>query len=299
LGFSDIEKTEYQELIYYNIKLGLQELVIQSSKFQFHCATENLKRARFFEDIDLFGEFSQKTSATAHKLWADQAIQNTWKARGSFPLQISNLDYLMDNMDRIMSQGYVPTHEDILRVRQRTTGEKVTNYVIDKIRWEFIDVGGQKPERDKWETILQNKETIDAILYFVAVDEYNLMSKDDPAKTKLEVSYEVWRDLLKNENIKTRNITMILFLNKMDLLEDKLNQEEDKDQFLALFPKYTGNGLEPALDLIKHKFVHGITDFKITTHNTCALDTNLIQFIFKSVQQTIFDGRIRTSGLKF
>jgi len=114
-------------------------------------------------------EWNEKIAEKVRVLWQDPSIQRTWKAAPGFQLQMNHMDYLMENLDRISTPDYLPTNEDVLRARQRTTGEQTTSFVIDKAGWDLIDVGGQKPERAKWEAIITTKESVNAIIFFRCV----------------------------------------------------------------------------------------------------------------------------------
>lgn len=61
--------------------------------------------------------------------------------------------YLMNNIKTISDPKYIPTEEDIIRVRQRSSGVATTSFVIDGREWALVDVGGQKPERLKWKQV--------------------------------------------------------------------------------------------------------------------------------------------------
>ena len=49
----------------------------------------------------------------------------------------------MDNIDRLTAADYVPTDEDILRVRAKTTGITEIMFTLDDIKFRLVDVGGQ------------------------------------------------------------------------------------------------------------------------------------------------------------
>jgi len=186
----------------------------------------------------------------------------------------------------------------MLRARQRTTGEQVIRFTIDKTGWDLIDVGGQRPERSKWELIISSKESVSGIIFFAALDEYNMMSTEDPTKTKMDISLQVFRELLSSQAIQDRPfITILLFLNKIDLLESKLENEEDSYKFKELFPNYT-DGTSSACECVKERFHNPFSDTKIHTHCICALDTELMEEVFTAVRTTIFDSRLSTSGVR-
>jgi len=205
----------------------------------------------------------------------------------------------MDNIERISSPSYWPTTDDMLRARQRTTGEQLTTFINDRTRWELVDAGGQKPERSKWEAIISSKDMISAIIYFASLDEYDVMSPEDPSKSKMQISLESWYDLIKSDQVRTRHITLILFLNKMDVLTNKLQTAEQKDQFSERFPGWNRKGIDSAADLIKTRYLEHVPNPQdITSHCLCALDTGLMEIIFKAVKNTIFDQRIMNSLIK-
>jgi len=297
-GFTGEEKDIQKLIIFQNIKLGLQELIKFAEKHDDNLEPSNLKHSRFMIKLDTL-EWTDKISEKAKLLWTDPAIQRTWKTYARYQMQIYHLDYYMENIDRITSPSYIPTNEDMLRNRQRTTGENITTFVNDKIKWELFDAGGQKPERTKWESIINTKESISAIIYFVSLDEYNVVSPEDLSKTKLQISLEAWQEVVKSEYIKQKHITLILFLNKLDIFSLKLTIPEDKEEFVELFPEYIGDRIDSATDLIKKKFVDlAPTSQEITSHCLCALDTSLIEILFKAVKNTIFDARVLSSMIK-
>jgi len=94
-------------------------------------------------------EWNATLNKKAKALWNDPAIQHTWRESSSFQLQVSNMDYLMANIDRFSDVQYIPTNEDILLARLRTTGVSITTLQKEKHKWQLIDVGGQSPERKK------------------------------------------------------------------------------------------------------------------------------------------------------
>ena len=66
--------------------------------------------------------------------------------------------------------NYVPTAEDLLRVRIRTTGVTETAIPIGPLTYEIVDCGGARSERKKWIHMFGN---VDVLLFFVALDGYD------------------------------------------------------------------------------------------------------------------------------
>jgi GTPase SAR1 family protein len=281
-GFADDEIQLHKEIVLQNILIGIQELIKQAEKLEYQVEGDNLKHCRFFAQLHVIDtQWNEKMGDKIKLLWQDPAIQRTWKAAPGFQLQMVHFDYLMENLDRISKFDYVPTHDDMLRARQRTTGEQVTSFVIEKTGWDLIDVGGQKPERTKWEAIINSKDTVSGIIYFAALDEFNMLSTEETGKTKMEISLQVFSELLNSQVLLDRPyITLLLFLNKMDLLEVKLQNDEDKAKFKEIFPNYT-DGVNSACECVKERFVSPFPDVKIHTHYICALNTTLMANVLK------------------
>lgn len=55
-----------------------------------------------------------------------------------------------DAAERIGAQDYVPTDQDILRSRVKTTGLTEERFQVGTLNYVVFDVGGQRSERKKW-----------------------------------------------------------------------------------------------------------------------------------------------------
>jgi GTPase SAR1 family protein len=299
-GFQDEEIRVHKEIVLQNVLVGIQELIKQAEKLEYNVDGENLKHCRYFAQMHAIDTaWNEKMGEKIKLLWTDPAIQRTWKAAPNFQLQMIHFDYYMEHLDRISRLEYNPTNEDMLRARQRTTGEQNITFIIDKVGWDLIDVGGQRPERYKWEGILDSKEhPISGVIFFAALDEYNMISNEEVGKTKMDISLQVFRELCQSKTLQDRPyIALLLFLNKIDLLENKLKSEEDRNKFKEVFPEYTGD-LDSACECVKDKFQNSSFDLKINTHFICALNTDLMEDVFRQVRTTIFDTRITYSGVR-
>ena len=83
------------------------------------------------------------------RIWRDPGAKATWGVKSQFQVQDS-LAWYMDNLDRIGAANYIPSVDDILRARVRTSGIVEKTYRIDKVEFAMYDVGGQRNERKKW-----------------------------------------------------------------------------------------------------------------------------------------------------
>ena len=58
--------------------------------------------------------------------------------------------YFFENVERTVDPNFVPSDDDILRCRVKTTGISETILKVGDLRYRLLDVGGQRTERRKW-----------------------------------------------------------------------------------------------------------------------------------------------------
>ncbi len=63
-------------------------------------------------------------------LLGDKSIQTTYQHRAAYQLTDS-AKYFFDRLDEICRPGYLPTEQDVLRSRVRTTGIVENEFTID------------------------------------------------------------------------------------------------------------------------------------------------------------------------
>lgn len=76
-------------------------------------------------------------------------------------------------------QSYIPSRQDILFARKATKGIVEHDFVIKKIPFKMVDVGGQRSQRQKW---FQCFDGITSILFMVSSSEYDQVYKHDRGK---------------------------------------------------------------------------------------------------------------------
>src|SRR6266702_4436182 len=79
-------------------------------------------------------------------------------------------------VDRMADHGYMPTDQDILRSRVKTTGITETAFKIGELTYKLFDVGGQRSERKKWIHCFEN---VTALVFLVSLSEYDQMLYED------------------------------------------------------------------------------------------------------------------------
>jgi len=209
------------------------------------------------------------------------------KKRNKFQILDCCKPYL-DSIERIGKSGYVPTDADILNSRIKTSGIFEIDFMIETNKFILIDVGGQRSERKKW---LNCFEGITAVLFCVALSEYDLSLYEDNSVNRMKESLKIFDEIC--NSIYFDNTSIILFLNKFDLFEEKIK----KIPLTVCFDDFSGSSsVDEAAEFINNKFFQlnmNPKEKNIYSHLTQAIDTNNIKFVFESVQEIIIHNNIK------
>ncbi|KTG36420.1 hypothetical protein cypCar_00008818 [Cyprinus carpio] len=192
--------------------MGVLRINLANSKNKVH-AHSILSCGRCFDEDQMLFPFIGHALCC---LWADQGVRSA-AARGyEYELNDSAL-YFFENMGRIIAPNYMPTEMDILRVRLRTTGVIETQFKVKHLVFRLYDVGGQRTERRKWISCF---EDVRAVLFVVSLSGYDMTLVEDPSVNRLQESLKLFSSIC--NNIFFRSTSMILFMNKIDLFQEKI-----------------------------------------------------------------------------
>ncbi|KAG0711049.1 Guanine nucleotide-binding protein G(s) subunit alpha [Chionoecetes opilio] len=149
-------------------------------------------------------------------------------------LALSGLECFLDQVHTVRRPDYTPTEQDILRCRVLTLGIFETRFQVDKVNFHMFDVGGQRDERRKW---IQCFNDVTAIIFVTACSSYNMVLREDPSQNRLRESLDLFRSIWNNRWLRT--ISVILFLNKQDLLAEKIVAGKSKlEDYFPDFARY-------------------------------------------------------------
>nr|XP_005887396.1 PREDICTED: guanine nucleotide-binding protein subunit alpha-12 [Bos mutus] len=220
-------------------------------------------------------------------LWGDSGIREAFSRRSEFQLGES-VKYFLDNLDRIGQLNYFPSKQDILLARKATKGIVEHDFVIKKIPFKMVDVGGQRSQRQKW---FQCFDGITSILFMVSSSEYDQVLMEDRHTNRLVESMNIFETIVNNKLF--FNVSIILFLNKMDLLVEKVKTVSIKKHF----PDFKG---DPHRLEDVQRFLVQCFDRKrrnrskpLFHHFTTAIDTENIRFVFHAVKDTILQENLK------
>ena len=163
------------------------------------------------------------------RLWNDPAIKRVWDEDLSSVGESAS--YFFGQLERISSPNYIPSVEDVLRVRVKTTGVGEIAFDIADVGFRMVDVGGQRSERRKWIHCFQN---VNAVIFFVAINEYNMKLIEDPSVNRMQEAIALFDEIANSRWFESSAV--ILFLNKQDLFQEKIKKVDMK----CLFDDYDG-----------------------------------------------------------
>lgn len=221
-------------------------------------------------------------------IWEDPCAKEVWKARGVLQIQDS-FKYFMGKINEIQKDDYLPSVEDILNVRTRTTGIVQETFLIKEHPFLFVDVGGQRNERRKWFHAFDN---VTAVIFVASLSAFDCTLFEDDLTNRMHEALKVFGDVLGL----FEETDIILFLNKSDLFMQKL---AEGSSISVAFPEYKGtNDVKESYDYIRNQFKAKATNGRnIFVHMTNATDTTMVKKIFADVQSTIVTNSLRRAGL--
>ncbi len=80
-------------------------------------------------------------------LWKDQGVREAVGRSREFQLNDSAV-YYFNAIDRMANSSYMPTDQDILRSRVKTTGITETTFKVGELTYKLFDVGGQRSTKE-------------------------------------------------------------------------------------------------------------------------------------------------------
>ncbi|KAH0810780.1 hypothetical protein GEV33_012009 [Tenebrio molitor] len=234
--------------------------------------------------------FSEELLAAMKRLWADSGVLECFGRSNEYQLNDS-AKYFLDDLDRLGAKEYQPTEQDILRTRVKTTGIVEVHFSFKNLNFKLFDVGGQRSERKKW---IHCFEDVTAIIFCVAMSEYDQVLHEDETTNRMQESLKLFDSICNNKWFTDTSI--ILFLNKKDLFEEKIR----KSPLTICFQEYAGAqeyGEAAAYIQAQFEAKNKSTTKEIYCHMTCATDTHNIQFVFDAVTDVIIANNLRNCGL--
>ncbi|XP_026843082.1 guanine nucleotide-binding protein subunit alpha homolog isoform X1 [Drosophila persimilis] len=291
---------EYQHVIYQNVIRGMQVLLDAREKLDISWGNDGREQdandAKLMECNAIEALRFMEFAPLIRRLWQDRGIRRAYERRREFQISDS-VSYFLDEIDRLAKPDYVPTNKDILHCRKATKGVYEFCVKVQNIPFVFVDVGGQRTQRQKWTKCFDTSVT--SIIFLVSSSEFDQVLAEDRKTNRLEESKNIFDTIVNNNTFK--GISIILFLNKTDLLEQKVRNPETDIRWY--YPQFNGNphSLLDVQNFILQMFMsvrRSSSTSRIYHHFTTAIDTRNINVVFNSVKDTILQRNLNALMLQ-
>ncbi|XP_054837438.1 guanine nucleotide-binding protein subunit alpha-15-like [Eublepharis macularius] len=301
VGFSEEDRKGFAKIVYQNIFSSIQAMIKAMDSLQISYAhSENVQNARLLMEVDAYKvtTMEERHARVLESLWKDAGIQICYQRRREYHLLDSTF-YFLSNLDRIAAAGYVPSAQDILRTRVPTTGINEYCFLVQKVTLRIVDVGGQKSERRKWIHCFEN---VIALIYLASLSEYDQCLEENINENRMRESLDLFRTILELPWFQYTSI--ILFLNKTDILEEKImssdlasyfpsfpgpKQDADSakefilEMYMDVYQRFLAPGPDSSIQLPKDTYRPRI----LYPHYTCATDTQNIGTVFEDIKDVV------------
>ncbi|KAJ3444171.1 guanine nucleotide-binding protein g(o) subunit alpha [Anaeramoeba flamelloides] len=239
--------------------------------------------------------WNEEIATALSELWEDSGIQKSLEFKDKKFHLYDSTEYFFDEIERVSSEYYLPTNEDVLRTRVKSIAVEEAKFRIGKYILNMIDVGGQRSERRKW---IHCFEEVTSIIFCVSLTGYHQTLIEDNSVNRIEEALNLFSDICKSPWF--LNSSIILFLNKKDLFQEDIK----KTDLSVCFSEYKGGkDYENAIAYIQEQFMTA-SGFKTNQSKrevypfvTCALNTENIEFVIKAALDTIMRNNLKYYGI--
>lgn len=212
-------------------------------------------------ELDESVRLDEPTAANIQQLWNSEFVQAMWNRRNEFYI-LDAAPYYFNNADRFAEDDFIPTEEDAVMARVRTTGIVVSEFDQEGIHYRIVDVGGQRNERRKW---MHCFDDVKAIIFCASLIGYNQVLFEDSSVNRMTEAINLFSDIVNKDMFK--DVPIFLFFNKKDLFEGEIKSAPLQTKF----PEYTGdNSFDDAVEFIVKQFKAAVQDGRNIKHEVVA-----------------------------
>ncbi|KAF8816932.1 G-alpha-domain-containing protein [Phlegmacium glaucopus] len=232
-------------------------------------------------------------------LWDDDIVKETL-VRRKVRLE-DGPGYFINDSDRIARRDYQPTDDDVIRARLRTLGIQEYKFIFDHGRamgqeWRLYDVGGTRSTRGAWYPYFDD---VDAIIFLAPISPFDEKLAEDRKVNRLEDSYLLWKSVCSCKLL--ARTQLILFLNKCDLLQAKLQRGVRIRDSVPSFGDRK-NDLQTATKYFQQHFKeisknHSPVQRPFYVHLTSVIDTRSTAVTLGAVEESILREHLRRADL--
>jgi len=290
--FTPDERQNYKTIIHNNAFICMKTILIGGEELGISVKSKELRslsESIIGESYEWDGNLTENIANDMDSLWKDSGVKEMYGKRSEYQLP-DCAEYYLNDVMRLSEEGYTPTNDDIIRSRVKTTGVIETKFDISGATFNLVDVGGQRSERRKWVICF---EDVTAVIFCVALSEYNLKCYEDNTTNRMIESIKLFSEIVNSKFFS--DVPIIFFLNKSDLLQEKVDEGVS---LKIAFSEYDGeHGFQPYVEYIFLRFTEVINNRQkvVYRHITNATSTDNISAVWTAVQDIVLQRALETS----
>ncbi|KAL0956214.1 hypothetical protein HGRIS_002370 [Hohenbuehelia grisea] len=277
---------------------GWKSVLGKSRLPEFSTGTRSPKR-RHADPVDEVEDLLCSCKDDIKALWRDLGVK---RSLAYHHLRVEDSSgFFLNDVDRIVARGYVPSDEDIVRARLRTMGVQEYSLTLDRgessrTEWIMYDVAGCRTQRAAWVPYFTD---VTAIIFVAPLSCFDEQLAENHRVNRLQDSFQLWDTICCSALL--AHVQMILLMNKCDLLEKKL--KKDKLRVHDYIPEFQGENNMKTVTTWFHRVFRGIfkrnnpADRHLYTHFTSAVDTRATARTLVGVQEAIMRNHFTGVGL--
>ncbi|KAF4563694.1 hypothetical protein EYR36_002932 [Pleurotus pulmonarius] len=234
-------------------------------------------------------------------LWADEWVRDILRRR---KVRVEEgPGFYLNELERVTALRYMPSDDDVLKARLKTVG--VSEYKFEMeipagrdtgTEWRIVDVGGSRSQVSTWVPFFDD---VDAIIFLAPISGFDQVLAEDRTVNRLEDSVLLWKAVCSNKLL--ANVDLVLFLNKCDILEAKLNSGVSLAKYVRSYGD-RANDLDTAGKYLRSKFSAIHREYspnprKFYAFCTSVTDTATTAGIIASVRDMVIRQHLKQSKL--
>lgn len=292
-GFTEEENCEARDLIHKNTLDSIQSLIaaVNDLGIKWGDSGDTMPpEAVKLAGLDSSEKIPLDIFTDIDAMWKHASVKAAKERESEFHL-LDSAPYFFNKVLDTFKEGYLPTQQDVLRTRLTTTGIIETEFTLDSTAFKMYDVGGQRGERKKW---IHCFDDVTAIMFIASLSEYNQVLAEDRNRNRLTESLDLFEGIANLPWFEKASI--ILFLNKNDLFEEKVLKIDIQDYH----PEYTGGlNYDNGLTWIQEEYYDRNENEEKTLycHVTDATNTQNVTFVWKATESIILEQKLKSTGL--
>ncbi|KAI7855452.1 G-protein alpha subunit [Circinella umbellata] len=294
-GYTKQELFTWRVIVYRNIVESAQALTQAIADFRLDFELhENKRHAQRILEYQVPGDpkFELDTDLldAIESIWKDSTVALCVEERRHAFYLMDSAPYFFTEIRRIGDPNYIPTEQDVLRARLKSTGIMEIRFKLGGLSIHMFDVGGQRSERRKW---IHCFDSVASIIFCVALSEYDQVLLEESRQNRMLESLSLFESIINSRWF--IHTSIMLFLNKVDLFKSKIMRVPLE----KYFPDYGGGqDANKAAKYILWRFLQtNRAKLNIYPHLTQATNTSNIRFVFAAVKETLLQNALRDSGM--